>query len=160
MVPSRRKMFNRDWSNSLSFCLTPSSNPSPLDNGIFLPRPADPPPFPLRWMKNYYRWFLLKNNTKWLDRIQPQYIVLKPGLLGGFKASNRWIKLAEERNIGWWVTSALESNMGLNAISQWTESLCPQGFQGLGTGQLFNNNLPSPLGINAGKLTHQTAPHC
>jgi len=100
----------------------------------------------------------VEEQRQMLDRIQPQYIVLKPGLLGGFKASNRWIKLAEERNIGWWVTSALESNMGLNAISQWTESLYPEGFQGLGTGQLFNNNLPSPLGINAGKLTHQTAP--
>ena len=99
-----------------------------------------------------------EEQARMLDRIQPQYIALKPGLLGGFKASNRWIKLAEERNIGWWVTSALESNMGLNAISQWTESLCPEGFQGLGTGQLFSNNLPSPLGINAGKLTRQTAP--
>ncbi len=100
----------------------------------------------------------VEEQSKMLDRIQPQYIVLKPGLLGGFKASNHWIELAEERNIGWWVTSALESNMGLNAISQWTENLCPKGFQGLGTGQLFKNNLPSPLGIITGKLTHQTTP--
>ena len=98
----------------------------------------------------------VQKQSKMLDQIQPQYIVLKPGLLGGFKASERWIKLARERNIGWWITSALESNMGLNAICQWTESLRHEGFQGLGTGQLFSNNLPSPLAINGGKLTRQT----
>jgi len=115
-------------------------------------------PIPIALDEELLPLISVEEQSKMLDQIQPQYIVLKPGLLGGFKASSHWIELAEERNIGWWVTSALESNMGLNAISQWTENLCPEGFQGLGTSQLFKNNLPSPLGINAGKLTHQTAP--
>ena len=58
-----------------------------------------------------------------LDEIQPQYIILKPSLLGGFAAAEEWIKLAKARNIGWWITSALESNVGLNAIAQWTATL-------------------------------------
>ncbi len=95
-----------------------------------------------------------------LDRVAPQYLVLKPGLLGGFTAAERWITLAEERGIGWWVTSALESNAGLDAIYQWVQKLSPEGFQGLGTGQLFSNNLPSPLGtqIKSGKLTRHSSP--
>lgn len=87
-----------------------------------------------------------------LKDIQPQYIVLKPSLIGGFAASNEWIKLAEEFKIGWWVTSALESNIGLNAIAQWTSSLNNSMAQGLGTGQLFKNNFESPLYIRGEKL--------
>jgi o-succinylbenzoate synthase len=97
-----------------------------------------------------------KKRAELLDQVQPQFIVLKPSLLGGFKASEQWKALAEERSIGWWVTSALESNIGLDAISQWTAHLSPKGFQGLGTGQLFINNLPSPIGISRGLLTRQT----
>ena len=82
---------------------------------------------------------------KLLDEIQPQYIILKPTLTGGIKASEEWISLAEERGIGWWVTSALESNIGLNAIAQWTATLRTSNFQGLGTGALFTNNIESPL---------------
>ncbi len=80
-----------------------------------------------------------------LDRVKPQYLVLKPSLLGGFSESEKWIELAQGRNIDWWVTSALESNIGLNAIAQWISKMNPKGFQGLGTGRLFTNNIPSTV---------------
>mgnify|MGYP000993533260 CR=1 FL=1 len=92
-----------------------------------------------------------------LDKIKPQYIILKPSLLGGFKASEEWIKLAEERNIPWWITSALESNIGLNAIAQWTHSLKSELYQGLGTGQLFTNNIDCPLKIENAKLWYDNS---
>jgi o-succinylbenzoate synthase len=87
-----------------------------------------------------------------LDFIRPQYIILKPSLIGGIGASNTWIKTAEQKNIGWWATSALESNIGLNAIAQWVSNLETHMPQGLGTGQLFTNNIDSPLTINNGHL--------
>ncbi len=82
----------------------------------------------------------------------PQYIILKPSLIGGFKGSMEWIGLAKKQGIQWWVTSALESNIGLNAIAQWTFTLNNTLPQGLGTGSLFTNNIESPLEIREGKL--------
>ena len=82
-----------------------------------------------------------------LQLIRPQYIILKPSLLGGFAASDKWIALAEKMNMGWWITSALESNIGLNAIAQYASSKNPRIPQGLGTGALFTNNIPSPLEV-------------
>lgn len=82
-----------------------------------------------------------------LSTINPPYIILKPSLLGGFSASEEWIKEADILGINWWITSALESNIGLNAISQWTYELNAKGHQGLGTGSLYTNNIPSPLEI-------------
>jgi o-succinylbenzoate synthase len=90
-----------------------------------------------------------------LETICPQYIILKPGLLGGFSVCRQWISLADELGIGWWITSALEGNIGLNAIAQWTYTLNSAMPQGLGTGQVFSNNFPSPLTIRQGKLYHQ-----
>ena len=87
-----------------------------------------------------------------LDQVSPQYIILKPSLLGGFKSCEHWIELAEQRSIGWWVTSALESNIGLNAIAQWTYQLGITSHQGLGTGGLFSNNIDSPLQVKLGQL--------
>ncbi len=87
-----------------------------------------------------------------LEKINPQYIILKPTLVGGLAASAEWIKLAEARNIDWWMTSALESNIGLNAISQFTAQYDITLPQGLGTGQLYHNNIASPLQIKAGDL--------
>ncbi len=80
-----------------------------------------------------------------LETVRPHYIVLKPALCGGFSGAEEWIRLAGEYQTGWWVTSALESNIGLNALAQWTATLGTDMPQGLGTGQLFTNNLPSPL---------------
>ena len=82
-----------------------------------------------------------------LDTIQPRYIILKPSLHGGIGGSEEWIELAAERGIGSWVTSALESNIGLNAIAQWTATLMPTLPQGLGTGMLFTDNIDYPLHI-------------
>ena len=93
-----------------------------------------------------------------LDKVSPQYLVLKPSLLGGFSESEKWIELAKKRNIGWWITSTLESNIGLNAIAQWTSKMKPVGFQGLGTGQLFTHNIPSPLKVMSGELSTGEAP--
>jgi L-alanine-DL-glutamate epimerase-like enolase superfamily enzyme len=87
-----------------------------------------------------------------LQTIRPQYIILKPSLTGGFKASEEWISAAENNNTGWWVTSALESNIGLNAIAQWTATLNNPMPQGLGTGQVFSNNTKSSLTIKIGEL--------
>ena len=89
---------------------------------------------------------------KLLEEIQPQYIILKPSLLGGFHSSKEWIDIADEQGISWWITSALESNIGLNAISQWTYTLDHVNYQGLGTGSLFTNNIPSPLQIKGEKI--------
>ena len=87
--------------------------------------------------------------------IKPAYIILKPSLNGGFKQSEEWIRLAEKHNINWWITSALESNIGLNAISQWTFTLNSNLPQGLGTGQLYHNNIPSPLEIKNAMLYYK-----
>lgn len=94
----------------------------------------------------------LQEKIKLLDTIRPTYIVLKPSLHGGLSGAEEWIKLAEARHIGWWITSALESNIGLNAIAQWTFHMGAAGVQGLGTGKLFSNNFTSPLFIAQGML--------
>jgi o-succinylbenzoate synthase len=87
-----------------------------------------------------------------LKTIRPQFLILKPSLHGGFSGCKGWIELAETRDIGWWVTSYLESDVGLNAIAQWTFQQNAKGYQGLGTGQLFTNNILSPLEIRGEKL--------
>ena len=96
----------------------------------------------------------IEEKGKLLETIRPQFIILKPSLLGGFKASEEWIDLAEKNKTGWWVTSALESNIGLSAIAQWTYTLKNKMPQGLGTGQLYLNNFDSPLQIFNGKLNY------
>lgn len=90
-----------------------------------------------------------------MERIKPAYIILKPGLLGGYSVAEEWIGLAEKYNAGWWVTSALESNIGLNAIAQWTASMGVSLPQGLGTGSLYKNNLPSPLEMEGDSLWYR-----
>lgn len=87
----------------------------------------------------------LQQKVRMLDAIKPQYIILKPALAGGLSGSAEWIDEAEKRGIGWWITSALESNIGLNAIAQWAATYRLRIPQGLGTGQLYKNNIVSPL---------------
>jgi len=94
----------------------------------------------------------LSAKKKLLTRIKPHYLVLKPGLLGGMEATTQWADLADNLGISWWVTSALESNVGLNAIAQWTFSNAGSTHQGLGTGQLFTKNLTSPLNLKGERL--------
>lgn len=93
-----------------------------------------------------------------LDTIRPQYIILKPSLHGGMYGCNEWIQMAKERGIGSWITSALESNVGLNAIAHY----CAQTYgpavsmpQGLGTGQLFTDNIETPLMIEGDKIWYR-----
>jgi o-succinylbenzoate synthase len=101
--------------------------------------------------------------AKLLEMILPQYIILKPSLLGGFGACEEWIDIATSMRIDWWATSALESNIGLNAIAQWVADLSHRitmkgrggvTVQGLGTGSLYTNNVPSPLFIADGHLKY------
>ncbi len=87
-----------------------------------------------------------------IEKIKPQYIILKPSLIGGFKGSMDWISIAEHHKIDWWITSALESNVGLNAISQFTYTLKNSLPQGLGTGSLYTNNIESPLTVQNGAI--------
>lgn len=91
-----------------------------------------------------------------LETIRPQYIILKPSLHGGLSGCKEWIEEAERLRIGWWVTSALESNIGLNAIAQWCATQNNQLPQGLGTGKLFTSNWNLPLQIHGDKLWFDT----
>ena len=94
----------------------------------------------------------LKEKARLLKEISPQNIIIKPTLIGGIRATREWIALAEELQIGWWMTSALESNIGLNAIAQLTSTYHPAIPQGLGTGQLYHNNIDSPLTVDSGRI--------
>ena len=94
----------------------------------------------------------LKDRKNLLDTIQPQFIILKPSLHGGITGCKEWISLAEERSIPWWITSALESNIGLNAVCQFTGEYTNNLPQGLGTGGLYTNNIESNLTIENGEI--------
>ncbi|MFN2396068.1 MAG: o-succinylbenzoate synthase [Bacteroidales bacterium] len=98
----------------------------------------------------------LSIKEKLLNTIKPQYIILKPSLIGGLQKSKEWIDIAAAKNIGWWATSTLESNVGLNAIAQWVFTLKPQMVQGLGTGQVFSNNINSPLKLEGPELYYDS----
>ena len=96
----------------------------------------------------------LADKKKMFEIISPQAVVLKPSLLGGFGETQEWIDLARSHHIPWWVTSALESNLALNAISQFTAENSPGLTQGLGTGGLYLNNLSSPLEVSEGQISY------
>ena len=91
-----------------------------------------------------------------LERIQPPFIILKPSLHGGLLGCEEWIALADERKIGWWITSALESNIGLNALAQFTANYPVTTHQGLGTGSIYSDNIASPLEVRKGTLIHNS----
>ncbi|MFO7674067.1 MAG: o-succinylbenzoate synthase [Lutibacter sp.] len=109
-------------------------------------------PLPIALDEELIGVFNVTDKQEILQTIKPQYIILKPSLVGGFKGSAEWIQLASAQHIGWWITSALESNIGLNAIAQWTYTLKNNLPQGLGTGSLFTNNFESPLEVNGENL--------
>ncbi len=109
-------------------------------------------PLPIALDEELIGVFSIEEKQKLLQAIKPQYIILKPSLVGGFTGSQQWINTAENLNIKWWITSALESNIGLNAIAQWTYTLKNTMPQGLGTGSLFTNNFRSPLHVKNGTL--------
>lgn len=112
-------------------------------------------PLPIALDEELIGVFHMPEKEQLLQTIQPQFIILKPSLVGGYYGSEEWIALAEKQDIGWWVTSALESNIGLNAIAQWTFTLKTERPQGLGTGGLFTNNFESPLQVEKGKLLYR-----
>ena len=112
-------------------------------------------PIPIALDEELIGVFSLEKKEALLQKIKPQYIILKPSFIGGFRGTKEWILLAEKHKIGWWITSALESNIGLNAIAQWTflqHNLMPQG---LGTGALYTNNFDCPLTVAQGQLWYK-----
>ena len=111
-------------------------------------------PLPIALDEELIGVFSVTKKEELLQTIQPQYIILKPSLIGGFKGTQEWIDLAEKQNIGWWITSALESNIGLNAISQFTFMQNSNMPQGLGTGSLYTNNIKSPLVVKGEYITY------
>lgn len=114
-------------------------------------------PFPIALDEELIGVFLFSEKEALLKKIRPQYIILKPSLVGGFKGTLEWISIANSLNIDWWITSALESNIGLNAITQFTFTLQNPLPQGLGTGGLYTNNFDGPLEINKGHIQYNTA---
>lgn len=92
------------------------------------------------------------NRGELLQRVKPQFIILKPGLHGGMSGSAAWIDEARKNNVGWWLTSALESNVGLNAIAQFAGQYPIEIPQGLGTGALYDDNFESPLEVSNSNL--------
>ncbi len=109
-------------------------------------------PVPIALDEELIGKFYSNEKIQLIQQIQPQYIILKPSLIGGWQGSQEWINIAKENNSGWWITSALESNIGLNAIAQWTAVLNTNMPQGLGTGGLFTNNFTSNLEVRGEKL--------
>lgn len=113
-------------------------------------------PLPIALDEELIGVFTKEMKQECIATIKPQYIILKPSLVGGIKGSNEWINIATKQNAGNWITSALESNVGLNAIAQWTHTLKNPLPQGLGTGGLFTNNFESPLEVIQGGLRYNT----
>ena len=112
-------------------------------------------PIPIALDEELIGVFSLQEKETLLQKIKPQYLILKPSFIGGFRGTKEWISLAEKHQIGWWITSALESNIGLNAIAQFTflqHNLMPQG---LGTGALYTNNFDCPLQVSQGQLWYK-----
>ncbi|RTY95003.1 o-succinylbenzoate synthase [Flavobacterium sp. GT3R68] len=109
-------------------------------------------PIPIALDEELIGVFSLEEKVQLLQKIRPQYIILKPSFIGGFRGTLEWISVAEKYQIGWWITSALESNIGLNAIAQWTYLQQNSMPQGLGTGGLYTNNFDCPLEVLEGQL--------
>ncbi len=109
-------------------------------------------PIPVALDEELFGKHPFENKLKLIEIIRPHYLVLKPSMLGGFKETMDWVNIAGKENIGWWITSALESNIGLNAIAQWCYALGVKMPQGLGTGGLYVKNVVSPLTMKGSKL--------
>ncbi|MBL4642338.1 MAG: o-succinylbenzoate synthase [Flavobacteriaceae bacterium] len=131
----------------------------PIKQGQFneMARLCEKTPLPIALDEELIGVFSVTKKEEILQTIQPQYIILKPSLIGGFKGSTEWIENAEKQNIAWWITSALESNVGLNAIAQWTFTQGNPMPQGLGTGGLYTNNIEAPLEIDKGSLKYNNS---
>lgn len=129
----------------------------PLKAGSpFLPELCKKSPIPIALDEELIGVNKRENKIMVLEKIQPQFIILKPSLHGGMLSCEEWIRLADERKIGWWITSALESSIGLNAIAQFTANYPVTLPQGLGTGDIYSDNIPAPLGVKKGCLTYNS----
>lgn len=109
-------------------------------------------PIPIAFDEELIGITSMEDKEKLLAKLKPKYVILKPTLHGGLMGCDDWIKVAEKNNIGWWITSSLESNVGLNAIAQFTSQYSTTLYHGLGTGQIYENNFPSPLLAEKGLL--------
>ena len=116
-------------------------------------------PLPIALDEELIGVFSVTEKQKLVKTIKPHYIILKPSLIGGFKGTDEWIAIATQNQIDWWVTSALESNIGLNAIAQYTYTKQSKMPQGLGTGGLFTNNFDCPLQVKNGTLQYNNKIH-
>jgi O-succinylbenzoate synthase len=126
----------------------------PLKAGsTFLPELCKKSPIPIALDEELLGLHTREAKIEMLDRAGPQFLVLKPTLQGGFFGCREWIQLADERKIGWWLTSSMESNLGLNALAQFASQYPLPRAQGLGTGTIFKDNIPSPLHVEKGKLS-------
>jgi o-succinylbenzoate synthase len=125
--------------------------PIPPGQWDAMARLAAETPIPIALDEELIGWNRPEDKRRLLETIRPQYIILKPSLHGGISGCREWIDEAGRLGTGWWITSALESNIGLNAIAQWTAAVLPhpsgESFQGLGTGGLFTNNINMPLEV-------------
>lgn len=137
------------------FDLHSIEQPIPQGNRLEMQRLCKESPIPIALDEELIGLSDVAEKEKLLQTIRPQYIILKPSLVGGYRGSREWIDLAEKYGIGWWITSALESNIGLNAIAQWTYTLDSTMPQGLGTGGLFTNNFECPLEVENGALFYR-----
>lgn len=126
--------------------------PIPAGNTELMRFLCDVSPVPIALDEELIGKFTTEQKTDMLEAVRPAYIILKPALCGGFSGTEEWIRLAEERDTGWWITSALESNIGLNALAQFTASLKTSIPQGLGTGNLYNNNFDSAVRLDGDRL--------
>ncbi|HEY5918195.1 MAG TPA: o-succinylbenzoate synthase, partial [Chryseolinea sp.] len=120
----------------------------PLKSGFTLTKEVcSESPIPIALDEELIELHTRESKEEMLDRLKPQFIVIKPSLHGGLSGADEWIQLAETRSIRWWITSALESNIGLNAICQFTANYPISMHQGLGTGMIYERNIPSPLTV-------------
>jgi o-succinylbenzoate synthase len=113
------------------------------------------PPIPIALDEELIGKYTFDEKQKLIEQIRPQFLILKPSLLGGFKESADWINIAKELGLGWWATSALESNIGLNAIAQWVAMQDTGMYQGLGLGNLYEQNIQCPLRLVGEKLFYK-----
>jgi o-succinylbenzoate synthase len=114
-------------------------------------------PLPIALDEELIGVFSTQEKQEVIKMVKPQFIILKPSLVGGFGGTTEWIDIAKKNNVNWWITSALESNIGLNAIAQFTHTLKNKLPQGLGTGGLFTNNFESPLEVKNGTLHYNNS---
>ncbi len=114
-------------------------------------------PIPIAFDEELIRHENFESRKQLLQKMKPAYVVLKPTLHGGLSGCTQWIELAESLEIGWWVTSALESNIGLNSICQFTANYPIRIPQGLGTGSIYSNNIDSPLKVQEGSISFDEA---